>query len=74
MKLIEFIIIFDFIILGFIIGLFNSDVMSIFKSSSINNLTIIKPLIFIMMFIYILIILGISYTSIKELEKGVNVE
>ena len=48
--------------------------MSIFKSSSINNLTIIKPLIFIMMFIYILIILGISYTSIKELEKGVNVE
>ena len=58
----------------FIIGLFNSDVMSIFKSSSINNLTIIKPLIFIMMFIYILIILGISYTSRKELEKGVNVE
>ena len=58
----------------FIVSLFNSDVMSIFKSSSINNLTIIKPLIFIMMFIYILIILGISYTSRKELEKGVNVE
>lgn len=58
----------------FIIGLFNSDVMSLFKSSSINNLTIIKPLTFILMFIYILIILGISYTSRKELEKGVNVE
>ena len=58
----------------FIVGLFNSDVMSIFKSNNINNLTIIKPLIFILMFVYVLIILGISYTSRKELEKGVNVE
>lgn len=58
----------------FIVGLFNSDVMSIFKSNNISNLTIIKPLIFILMFVYILIILGISYSSRKELEKGVNVE
>ena len=58
----------------FIVGLFDSNVMSIFKSNNINNLTIIKPLIFILMFVYVLIILGISYSSRKELEKGVNVE
>ena len=52
----------------FIVGLFNSDVMSIFKSNNISNLTIIKPLIFILMFVYILIILGISYTSKKRIK------
>lgn len=58
----------------FIVGLFNSNVMSIFKSNNISNLTIIKPLIFILMFVYVLITFGISYSSRKELEKGVNVE
>lgn len=58
----------------FISGLFNSDIMSIFKSNTISNLTIIKYLIFIFMIVYILIITSINIISRKELEKGVNVE
>lgn len=58
----------------FISGLFNSDIMSIFKSNTISNLTIIKYLIIIFMIVYILIITSINIISRKELEKGVNVE
>lgn len=57
----------------FILGLFNSNIMKLFTSNSINS-DIIKFLFIFCIFIYIVIIIIIYIFNIKLLNKGVNVE
>ena len=58
----------------FVVGLFNSSIMNLFKSNTLLNVSSLKLLIFLSIIIYTLIIIIISIVCKKELQKGVNIE
>ena len=62
------------LIILFIIGLFDNDILLLFKGNDIGNLSLLKTLIYTSMGIYIFVILLSNYISIKLLNKGVNIE
>lgn len=55
-----------------IFGLFNSNIMKIFTTDTFNPI-IIRPLLYISVILYLVIILVVRLISQKELEKGVNI-
>lgn len=58
----------------FIVGLFNTDIMELFKSNMILNNNTLKALILLAIVIYSLIIGIMNIICKKELNKGVNLE
>lgn len=58
----------------FVVGLFNSNVMTIFTSSSMINNNVIELLIVLAILTYTLLITLMAIICGKELSKGVNVE
>ncbi len=58
----------------FFVGLFNSNVMSIFTSTALMDNNTINLLTVLSILIYILIIIEMAIRCSKELKKGVNVE
>ena len=67
----------QFIILGlvFVYGLFDSSVMELFKTATINiDVTAFKTLAILSSLLYVIIIFIMSILCKKTLNKGVNVE
>lgn len=62
------------LIILFIIGLFDNDILLLFKGNDISNLSLLKTLIYTSIGTYIFVILLSNYISIKLLNKGVNIE
>lgn len=60
--------------LTFVVGLFNSDVMDLFKNNIMIKSTSFKLLVVIVIIVYILIITLMKFICEKELNKGVNIE
>ena len=60
--------------LTFIFGLFNSDIMALFKNDTVINPTSLKLLMFLAIILYLVIIFVMSVICKKEFNKGVDVE
>ena len=62
------------LLLAYIVGLFNSDIMSLFKNDAVINAGSIKLLMFLAIILYLIIIFILSVICKKEFNTGVNVE
>ena len=62
------------LLLTYIVGLFDSSIMDLFKSNILMNTTALKVLFILVIVLYILIIILMSLICKKELNKGVNIE
>ncbi len=62
------------LLLVYIVGLFNSTIMDLFKSTIMLDPSSFKLLVILAIVIYIIIIFIMNIMCTKELEKGVNVE
>ena len=62
------------LLLVFIFGLFNSDIMNLFKSNVVFTNTSFKLLIFLSIILYVVIISLMNILCKKVLNKGVNIE
>ena len=58
----------------FIMGLFNKDIMRLFTSNEITNVSVIKNIMYVGIIIYGLYIVINYVINIKLFEKGVNVD
>lgn len=58
----------------FMVGLFNSNIMELFKSNIILTNSTFKLLVFLAITLYLVIIILMSLICKKELNKGVNIE
>ena len=58
----------------FIVGLFNSDIMALFKNNTLLNTDSLKLLVILAIILYIIIIGLMSIICKKSFNKGVNVE
>lgn len=58
----------------FIAGIFNKDIMALFTSNSIPDINLIKTMMISSVIIYIFINLAINIICVRSLNKGVNVE
>lgn len=62
------------LLLVFIFGLFNTNVMNVINTTDIINIDAIKLILFLGIFIYVVYIIIYFLTGKKLLEKGVNVD
>ena len=62
------------LLLMFIVGLFNSSIMNLFKSNILLDATSFKLLVVLSIIFYLIIILLMSKKKKKEFNKGVNIE
>ena len=62
------------LLLVFIVGLFNSDIMNLFQNNILINTNSLKLLFALSIILYLLIIFTMSILSKKEFNKGVNIE
>lgn len=58
----------------FITGLFNSDIMNLFFTNEIININMIKVIIYIAIIIYTISLFVIYFVNLKLFKKGVNVD
>lgn len=57
-----------------IYGLFNNDILSMFTSSNINDISLLLKLCYLSILSYLVLIIVNMFISIKVLKKGVNVD
>ena len=62
------------LIVMFIFAIFNKDMMNLFITNEMVNLTMVKYVMYIATFIYTLSIGIVYYINVKLFEKGVNIE
>lgn len=62
------------LLIVFIVGLFNSSIMSLFKNTVLLDTGALKTLTYLSIGIYLMIIFVISMISKKVLNKGINIE
>ena len=62
------------LLLVFIVGLFNSNIMNLFKSNILLDASSFKLLVVLSIIFYLIIILLMSIICKKEFNKGVNIE
>lgn len=62
------------LLLVYIVGLFNSDIMDLFKNNILLNPSSFKLLVVLAIVLYLIIILIMSIICKKEFNKGVNVD
>lgn len=62
------------LLIAFLIGLFNKDIMDLFITNSVSNVNTIKMLGYMCILIYTVIFIINIFINIKLLKKGVNVE
>lgn len=62
------------IVILFVIGLFNPDIMNLFNTTEMINIDIIKSIMYIGIVIYIIYIIAYYVIGKKLFEKGVNVD
>jgi len=58
----------------FIFGLFNSDIMNLFNTMNIQNLDVIKTIVWLSIIIYTSLLIIMYFVNVKLFNKGVNVE
>ena len=66
----------EIIMLGglFVMALFNSDIMNLFKTNVMPNIEIFRNIMYLIIAIYILFVIIYYFIGKKQFEKGVNVE
>lgn len=57
-----------------IVGLFNENIMSIFKTTTLSNIEVVKTVVILGIIFYSLINVVINILCVKKLNEGVNVE
>ena len=62
------------LLLVFLVGLFNGDIMGLFYTTTTLNVEALKLLMIISIMFYIVVIISMSFVCKKELNKGVNLE
>ena len=62
------------LIITYLIALINPNIMEIFKTNQITNISTIKTFIYIALVIYTFILITLNILNMKLLKKGVNVE
>ena len=62
------------LVIMYIVGFFNQDIMEAFKSTQVTDLTILKPIALYTTFLYFGTITGITALAKKLLNQGVNIE
>ena len=58
----------------FVVGLFNRDILDLYKNEQITNVQSIKTVIYIAIAVYTVIIIALYFINVKLFKKGVNVD
>jgi len=62
------------LIIIFIVGIFNKDIMNLFNTVDIINIDILKTIIYMAIFIYTIILIICYFVNVNLFKKGVNVD
>ena len=62
------------LVIIFIVGLFNQDIMNLFNTVEIINIDTIKTIIYMAIFIYTLLLIICYFINVNLFKKGVNVD
>ena len=58
----------------YVLGLFDSNIMNLIKTNDVININSIKLLIYFVITLYLIFTIIIYFIGLKSLQKGVNVE